>query len=439
MSAETIIALSSGQGRAAIAVIRVSGASVRFICETFLSRMPSPRLATCVDVVGAADETGFRQVLDRGLALFFPGPRSVTGEDVLELHVHGGIAVVDAVLSVILRSSGHVRLAVPGEFTRRALENGKLDLLEVEALGELLSAETNLQLQQANRQLSGELGRLIVGWASELVEIRALVEAELDFSDEGDVDSGAILRACFRTAALHACMCDILGTSERGQRIREGLKVVIVGSPNAGKSSLMNALLRRDVAIVSSTPGTTRDVIEQSIDIEGWPIILCDTAGMRDSDDDIEIEGVRRATLAASDADVILSVFASDVPELQHDFGASKIILRVQTKCDLVSSLDGDAIKVSSKTGLGLDKLQQSLSSGLRATFREEPALISHHRQREALGAACEALGRVKGQKNHELIAEELRLASRFLARLSGHVDLDRVLDSLFAGFCIGK
>lgn len=436
---QTIVALSSGQGRAAIAIIRVSGPSVRFLCETVLSRSPLPRIATRVDVLDVWEKDGSRQIIDRALALYFAGPRSVTGEDVLELHVHGGLAVVDSVLSVILRCDDDIRLAEPGEFTRRALENGKLDILEVEALGELLSAQTDLQLRQANRQLSGELGRLIKNWASELIDIRALVEAELDFSDEGDVDSSVAGQARSRALGLHSMMSEVLCTARRGERIREGIKVVIIGLPNAGKSSLMNALLGRDAVIVSAMPGTTRDIIEQSIHIGGWPIILCDTAGMRETDDAIEIEGVRRAGQAASDADIILSLYSSDVPEIVHEYGHNKIVIRVQTKCDLAISEDFGAIKVSSKTGLGLDKLKEEVASSLRTVFKEEPALISRLRQREALGAACEALGRIEAQDNHELIAEELRLASRALGNLSGHVDMDRVLDRLFEGFCIGK
>lgn len=439
MSAGTIVALSSGQGRAAIAVIRVSGDAVRFISETILSRVPPPRVATRANVIDASDTVHPGQILDRALALYFPGPRSVTGEDVLELHVHGGTAVVDAVLSAILRCGQGVRLAEPGEFTRRALENGKLDLLAVEALGELLTAETRLQLHQANRQLSGELGRLIKTWVSELIDIRAQVEAVLDFSDEGDVDPGTIAHAVVQSADLHVRMSEVLGTAERGERIREGIRVVIVGRPNAGKSSLMNALLRRDVAIVSPTPGTTRDVIDQSLHMDGWPVILSDTAGIRKSADDIEMEGVRRASQAAQEADVILSVFSYDVAEVPQDVIAGKILIRVQTKCDLHAAQDSDAISISSYTGAGLSNLKQTIAASLRKSFTEEPALLSRQRQREVMRDACDALGRIDLQTNHEFIAEELRIASRALGRLAGHVDLDSILDRLFEGFCIGK
>lgn len=401
--------------------------------------MPLPRQATLVTIVEITNKRVPGAILDRALALYFPGPKSVTGEDVLELHVHGGIAVADAVLTTILRCDPDVRLAEPGEFTRRALENGKLDVLEVEALGELLSAETSLQLQQANRQLTGELGVMIKAWSSELIDIRAMVEAELDFSDESDVDTGVIQQALSRTASLHTKMNEILGTADRGERIREGIRVVISGRPNVGKSSLMNILLGRDVSIVSARPGTTRDLIEHPLQIEGWPVILSDTAGIRASVDEIELEGVRRAGQAARNADVILSLFSQDVPEISLDEMKTRCLLRVRTKCDLDAEQGADAINVSSLTGAGIPELRRAIAAALRTTFNEEPALLSRQRQREAMRDACNALARIGIVRHHELIAEELRLASRALGRLSGHVDLDSVLDRLFEGFCIGK
>ncbi len=439
MNADSIVALSSGQGRAAIAVVRISGAAVRFVSEMILSKALFPRVAARVDVHRTNSDGTRGAVIDRALGLFFPAPRSATGEDVLELHVHGGIAVVQEVLSTILKCGGEIRLAAPGEFTRRALENGKLDLLEVEALGELLSAETSLQLQQANRQLSGQLGRMIQIWASELVDIRAMVEAELDFSDEGDVGDDSMLIAASLTEDLLLQMLEVLSGAERGERLRDGVRVVIVGRPNVGKSSLMNALAKREIAIVSAAPGTTRDVIESHLHIDGWPVILSDTAGLRSTIDEIESEGVRRARNAALEADIVLSLLAADIPEVDRDEVQGKRTIRVQTKSDLGHHQADGAIQTSSVSGAGLDDIMEAIARTLRDTFQGEPALLSRQRQREALTSACEALKRAGATRNHELMAEELRLASRALGRLSGHVDLDSVLDRLFEGFCIGK
>jgi tRNA modification GTPase len=430
---DTIAALSSGQGRAAIALIRASGAKVRFVIETMVGVDLQPRQARLVSLRQPRDGS----LIDRCVALFFPGPASATGEDLLELHVHGSVAVIDAVLGVLTAMDG-IRLAEPGEFTRRALENGKLDLLQVEALGDLLCAETAAQLRQAQRQLSGELGRLVSAWRQLLIEARAKLEADLDFSDESDVQDGLPEAVRGAVADVQAAIRAVLGRAQAGRRIRDGASVVVVGAPNAGKSMLMNALAGRDVAIVSSIPGTTRDVLESPLDIGGWPVVLVDTAGLRESADVVELEGIRRARVRIGEADVILSVSSHDVPETDITAPTGVTMLRVGTKAD-IETIVGSDVSVSSLTGAGLDELRMLIAAALGKVLAGEPALVARARQREVLSEVAQSLERVGTLLVPELMAEELRHASFVLGRLAGQTDLDSVLDSLFHGFCIGK
>lgn len=433
MRQDTIVALSSGPGRAAISVIRVSGLQVRFVIETVLAGAPQPRRAS----LGVIRDPVSGNPLDRCLALFFPGPQSATGEDVLELHVHGSVAVVRSVLRVVTDVAG-VRLAQPGEFTRRALENGKLDLLQVEALGDLLNAETEMQLQQAQRQLSGELGQLCRLWRERIIAIRAQVEAELDFADEGDVQAGLILEASRDISHLLAEIKRVLGQAERGRRVRDGASVVVVGAPNAGKSMLTNALAVRDVAIVSDVAGTTRDALEAPLDMDGWSVVLVDTAGLRDAGDAIEREGINRTKQRVASADVILSVFAWDVPAVEVEVSPGASVIRVGTKADLAPAQGADVL-VSALTGGGMDRLRAAIVDALRKGASGEPALVARERQREALGRVVMALETASSAWLAELMAEDLRRASFELGRLAGETDLDTVLDQLFRGFCIGK
>jgi tRNA modification GTPase len=433
MRQDTIVALSSGQGRAAIAVIRVSGLRVRFVIETFLGRSLEPRVARLVSFRDPATT----QILDRCLALFFPSPASATGEDVLELHVHGSVAVVKGIIG-LLESETAIRMAEPGEFSRRALENGKLDLLQVEALGDLLNAETAVQLHQAHRQLSGELGKRCTEWRRQLVGIRADIEAELDFSDEGDVDSHLTERAEASVMSLLSEMRRVLGDAARGARVRDGASVVVVGAPNAGKSMLMNSLSGRDVSIVSDSAGTTRDVLETAIDLGGWPVVLVDTAGLRDSTDAVEREGIRRARERAAAADVILAVSSWDVPAASFQAPDCASVIRVGTKGDLQSVPDVDVL-ISSVTGAGLDALRSMIAASLGDAAPSEPALIARTRQRAVLQEVVGSLERAARSPVAELMAEDLRHASFGLGRLVGETDLDSVLDHLFQGFCIGK
>jgi tRNA modification GTPase len=432
---ETIVALSSGQGRAGIAVIRVSGPHVRFVIETICRRELVPRYAT-LTVFRSCD--GLTS-LDTGMALLFPRPASATGEDVLELHVHGGPAVVRSVIREIRLVHPRIRMAEPGEFSRHALENGKLDLLTVEGLGELLAAETDGQLVQARRQMSGELSRQLAEWREQLTGVRALIEAHLDFSDEGDVPPDVHERAATLCQTLSCELRTLLAGAERGERMREGVRVAIIGPPNVGKSSLINALARRDVAIVSSIAGTTRDVVEATIAVGGWPLLLQDTAGLRETSDPIEQEGVRRARLRAQEADLVLVLSAPDVQEQGFVDVVRAVRIDVGMKSDLGGSAGADKVAVSAVTGEGMELLESRIRQALDDRFGSETALVSRERHVEALRDAQGSVERALMATEPELMAEDLRLASRAVGRLAGEVGVEAVLDRLFQGFCIGK
>lgn len=449
---DTIFALSSGRPPAAIAVVRLSGPSARFGLETLVGWVPEPRRAAFAKI---RDHTG--EIIDEGLVLWFPGPKSETGEDVVELQLHGGRAVVAGVLDALGRLPGF-RPAEAGEFTRRAFENGKLDLTAVEGLADLVNAETEAQRRQAYRQLKGLLGDRAENWRARLIQALALVEARIDFSDEGDVPEGLIAPALEIAKSLWDEITTALADERRGERLREGLIVVIAGPPNAGKSSLLNRIVRREAAIVTAVPGTTRDVIEVHLDLEGYPVTLLDTAGIRETDDLAEQEGVRRARERAAGADLVLWVTdASESLRSDSGFGRPQVGPQnwlVRNKMDLVDS-DSERVDslppgggrapfgVSAVTGAGLDELVSALVDFVRGNFRAgEVALITRGRHRHALAAAAEALDRaISGgiAAPEEVIAEELRLAATILGRLTGRVDVEDILDRIFRDFCIGK
>ncbi|WP_332687230.1 tRNA uridine-5-carboxymethylaminomethyl(34) synthesis GTPase MnmE [Bosea sp. (in: a-proteobacteria)] len=429
----TIVALSSAAGRAGVAVVRVSGNRVRFVLETMIGTVPKPRfahLAALRDADGA--------VIDQGIVLFFPAPASFTGEDVAEFQVHGSRAVLARLLATLTAVPG-VRLAEPGEFTRRAFEAGKLDLAAVEGLADLIDSETEWQRRQALRQMEGALGAAAAEWRAGLVKAMTLLEAEIDFADEGDVSGPLVAEATAMAGAILPSLQSALGSFKAGERVREGFVVVLAGLPNAGKSTLLNALARRDVAIVSPVAGTTRDAIEVRLDLDGIPVLLVDTAGLRESADEIEIEGVRRALQRVVDADLTLHLRAVDSEPVSLPEGAAS--LAIATKIDLPGQRLAGEIGVSVRNGEGLDELIRSIGERLRAMTTPEPALLTRERQRVAVGEAVGAIMRAghlhPGQP--ELIAEELRLAARALERLVGRIDVEDVLDALFSGFCIGK
>jgi tRNA modification GTPase len=441
----TIFALSSGRLPAAIAVVRVSGAATRAALEMLIAKLPEPRRAA----LRKLRHPQTREVLDEALVLWFPGPNTETGEDMAELHLHGGRAVVAAVMDV-LGIVPDLRPAEAGEFTRRAFENGRLDLTAVEGLADLVSAETEAQRAQAMRQFQGLLGGRAESWRARLIGALALVEARIDFSDEADVPEDLIGPALATARELRDEIEQTLRDEHRGERLREGLVVAIAGPPNAGKSSLLNRLARREAAIVSPYAGTTRDVIEVHLDLGGYPVTLLDTAGVRESDDPVEQEGVRRARERAAAADLVLWVEEAGLSaeRMSQDNEAKKEWF-IQNKADLIYP-DGEPLenanrvfKISALTGLGMDQLVSALARYAADAFSAgEPALVTRQRHRDTLREAADAFGRalaLGAGAPEELVAEELRLAARALGRLTGRVDVEDILDVIFRDFCIGK
>jgi tRNA modification GTPase len=384
--------------------------------------------------------------IDDGIALSFPAPRSYTGEPVLELHIHGGRAVIAALYAALGGIAG-LRLAEPGEFTRRAFINGKLDLTEVEGLADLIAAETEGQRQQALRVAAGQLRDLYDGWRTKLIEAMSLIESAIDFSDEGDVARDAIDQATSRVRLLHAKIAQHLNDGRRGEIMRDGFRVVIAGPPNAGKSSLLNALARREVAIVSPEPGTTRDALEVHLDLGGVPVILTDTAGIREKPEGaIEAEGIRRSYARTSDANLVLWLWDGTVPMITPPEQLPRLapLLEVMSKIDLLppTRLANMALSVSALTGSGLDQLVAKLSEMAKAHRPiGDGAVITTARQRARITETLTALGDyLAGDFSlAELQAEHLRRAAQSLGRLTGRIYIEDVLDRIFASFCIGK
>ena len=425
-----------------MAIVRLSGSAAGPALRALTERpLPAPRVASLrlfhVKQGGA---------LDRGLALWLPAPGSFTGEDVVEMQVHGGRAVVAGLLEALLAQPG-VRLAEPGEFTRRAFDNGKLDLTQAEALADLVAAETAAQRRQALRQLDGGLSRRIAAWASRLTRSLARVEASLDFADEADVPLGLDAAGRRDVMALSGELAALLAEPARGEMLREGLSVAIVGPPNAGKSTLLNALARRDVAIVAATAGTTRDVLEVSLDLKGYPVILADTAGLRQASDAVEQEGVRRALARAEAADLRLVVLDATAavplpPEVMPLLGADSIVvLNTQDAVAEPPSLDGlSVLPLSARQGTGLPALLERLvAEAEKRLAGTETAGLTRLRHRQAVSDCLTALRRAEAAPTPELLAEDLRLALRALGRIVGQVDVEDVLGLIFAEFCIGK
>ena len=443
--ADTIVAPASGAGLAAIAVIRVSGPNTRGVLEALCSGVPPPRHASLREI-----GPPMMRLLDRGLVLWFEGPASFTGEDMAELHVHGSRAVISGVVEAILSLPG-TRLAAPGEFARRAFENGKLDLTKVEGLADLINAETAAQARQALAQAEGSLRALYEGWRADLLRAQALIEAGLDFADEGDVIADVSAKADPIVARLSAAIARHL-SDRSGERLRDGLKVVIAGPPNAGKSSLLNALARREAAIVSEEAGTTRDVIEVHLDLGGVPVMLIDTAGLREAEGKVEAEGIKRALARAGDADLVLWLVDATAPQWDappglapgksENGGAAQIT--VVNKIDLApEAREGkDGLEVSAKTGEGVGRLVEALAEAA-ALATESGAggpLLTRTRHRVELERAHAALERYGDPAiGPEFKAEELRIAAHHLGRLTGRIDVEEVLRAIFAEFCIGK
>src|SRR5690348_7213105 len=487
----TIFALSSGRGPAAIAVVRISGPRAGDALKALTGKIPAPRAAALARV--RDPQSG--ESIDQALALWFPGPASETGEDVAELQLHGGRAVIAATLAALSRIDG-LRPAEAGEFTRRAFENGKLDLTAVEGLADLVMAETQGQRRQALRQLEGALGNRAEDWRRRLIQALALIEARIDFSDEADVPQDLVAPALALTRALAEEIGAVLADEGRGERLRDGLVVAIAGPPNAGKSTLLNRIARREAAIVSPYAGTTRDVIEVHLDLGGWPVTLLDTAGMREGEDPVEMEGVRRARERAAAADLVLWLVDASAPATGEnplaavlaaaDAGQKPgrpLIWTLRNKIDVVnqrlvnneeeiiitgktesdnspnnplktmvnnpSTQRNESLSVnnelrfdiSAQTGEGIEPLLTALAAQAeRMLAGAESALLTRERHRHALQDALAALKRALALSGHEdLLAEELRAAGQALGRLTGRVDVEDVLDVIFRDFCIGK
>jgi tRNA modification GTPase len=477
-ASDTIYAPATAPGRAAIAIIRLSGPHAGAALKALAGALPPPRTARYVRLRDPDSGEG----LDDGLALWFPGPRSATGEDVAELHLHGSRAVLFAVMAALRRRG--LRLAEPGEFTRRAFLNGKLDLTQAEAVADLAAAETEAQRRQALRQLDGALGTLYRGWGERLLRLLAHLEAAIDFPDE-DLPPEIEIRVAAESAALADEIAAHLADGHRGERLRDGIAVAILGPPNAGKSSLLNQLARREVAITSPVAGTTRDVIEVAIDLAGYPVVLADTAGLRETADAIEREGLRRALARAKSAELRLFVFDASRPQDAEGAAAwpGPDTIVIANKVDLLTAGENPspalrervarpvrgepgegidngvaarpltptlsptggegvmsgALPVSALTGEGIPALIAALTARIAQIYDGAAPLLTRARHREALEEAAAALRRSLAAGLPELRAEDLRLAWRSLGHITGRVDVEDLLDVIFADFCLGK
>jgi tRNA modification GTPase len=428
---DTIFALSSGSLPAGVAVLRVSGSDAASRLTEMIGRLPAPGRLVAREIRRKADGA----LLDRGLVLWKPGPASFTGEDLFELHLHGSIAVVSACFDSLAQQG--CRMAEAGEFTRRAFHNGKLDLTQVEGLADLLSAQTEMQRRQALEQSHGALRREAEGWLDEITSLRAEIEVRLDFSDEGDVSPELPANFWVRLQQLRRELGEAVRGSKAAEQIRHGYQVVLAGAPNAGKSSLMNALAGRDVAIVTAEPGTTRDLLEVNLDLRGLPVRLRDTAGIREPRSEPEQLGIDRAWQAMREADLVL--WLSEPGDASQPGSVNPNTILVATKADL---LPGERRPgrhhISVRTGEGLDGLLEEITQAAVLAIGAEPAVLSRQRHRECVTAALEALDAC-GSQQEEIVAHLLQRASDAIGQVTGRVGVEQVLDRVFAEFCIGK
>lgn len=452
-NADTIFALSSAAGKAGLSVIRVSGPKAweSLVALTHKDKIPAAHQGKLMTIRNP--QTG--DIIDKALVIGFKTPASFTGEDVIEYHCHGSLAVVDEMLAVLSRFDGH-RLAEPGEYTRRAFENGKMDLTEAEAVADLIDAETVAQKNQALMQMGGALADLYNGWAKDLTKALAYVEAIIDFPDE-DVPDTETQKAIPAIEKITAEIKDHLNDNRRGERLRQGIQVAVIGAPNAGKSSLVNALTQRDVAIVSNIAGTTRDIIEAHLNLGGYPVILADTAGLRpdqlsdDAQDSIESEGIQRAFKRAIEADIRLLVFDGTADKIDTHtldlIDENSLVLMNKSDAaspEMIALLEGyNAHKISVETGAGFPEFLEQLTAkiktlmGTRSTG--DAPTLTRRRHRSALETTLENLTFSMAQDQPELMAQELRIALGSLGRITGRVDVEDLLDVIFRDFCIGK
>lgn len=438
MNEATIAAIATPPGMGGVCVIRVSGKAVPSIARALAGKLPAPRYASLATFRNHAGE-----VIDQGLMLYFPAPHSFTGEDVLELHGHGGIAVSEQLLQAVLAAGA--RLAEPGEFSRRAFLNGKMDLAQAEAVADLIAARSQAAVLAANRALQGEFSRVVNQLADEIYALRRYIEAALDFPEEeidflaeGDIEA--------RLLNFGVALDTLLAQSEQGRLLNEGIQLAIVGKPNAGKSSLLNALLGEERAIVTEQAGTTRDIVREQLLIAGIPVSILDTAGLRDSEDVVEQEGIRRARAAMENADIVLWLIDGSAEEAVEDIAApaEKAVLKVWNKSDRVAqTADDTRLWISAKTGQGMDVLKAEIARLAGQESSEESPFIARARHVEALQRAKthyqQALLQMRGWRAGELIAEDLRQVHDALGEITGKVSADDLLGSIFSSFCIGK
>jgi len=435
---DTICALASGQPPAAISVIRVSGPETSDIVASRLSvEQLKPRHATLVDLKSESGEQ-----IDSGLATFMPGPASYTGEDTLEISLHGGRMITELALKSVI--SAGARLAEPGEFTRRAFEAGKLDLTRAEAVADLIDAESEAQLGQALKQMDGALEALYSGWREDLTEALALLEASIDFPDEEDAPETVDAPVLTKLESLQTDLQSALADGNITERIRDGFRIAILGKPNAGKSTLLNQLAKREAAIVTDIPGTTRDVVEVRLTLGGYLVWISDTAGLRETTDLVEAEGVRRALKAGEESDI--RIWLHDAREAFQSDQVKPGDLIVSNKSDLVDpeSVSRETLSISAKDGFGIDQIEAAIIERLGSLTRNVTApIITRARHRQGIERALvhidSALEHLGSSTGAEFVSEDVRLASRELGSLTGHVDPESVLGAVFSSFCIGK
>jgi tRNA modification GTPase len=435
---DTIFALSSGTPPAGVSVVRISGSRTQEILQTLVGEIPQPRSATYRTIRTRNDLP-----IDAGLVLFFPGPASFTGEDSAEFQVHGSKAVISSLSKELAGFTG-TRLAMEGEFSRRAFENGKLDLVEVEGLADLISAETEMQRRLALEQSSGGLSALYDSWAERITRSRALIEAELDFADEDDVPGSVSDQVWASLSDLRRQIQEHLSHSDMGEIVRDGFKVVIAGAPNAGKSSLLNWFAQRDVAIVTEIAGTTRDVLHVDVNLNGFLVKLYDTAGLRETSDIVEREGIRRAQVALDTADLVLFLVDSGSPTPIEPVDLERASTRVivGAKRDLYGPEMAYDLQISTLTGEGLPELRDYISSLIQQRFDGlSLAVPTRERHRDSLSKCLTALSVAIDHlgQSLEIRAESLRQAGDHLGRITGRVDVEDLLGVIFSEFCIGK
>jgi len=442
----TIYALSTGPGISGLAIIRVSGKNTAKVIKKLTgSKLPTPRTAT----LKKFNKNGGKELIDEGVVIWFPAPNSYTGEDLAEFHVHGSRAVIKAMHKAISKVK-NCRLAEPGEFTKRAFQNGKINLLKAESIADLISSETEIQRKQALKIMSGESSDVFISWRKKLLKILSHIEAKIDFPDE-DLPKNIINEIQKTTSKILLDIKKTLNDQKVGERIREGYKVAILGPPNSGKSSLLNYLSKRDVAIVSEIAGTTRDVIETHLNLDGYPVVLSDTAGIRNSKNEIEKKGIKIALKRADDADLKLVIVSAKKPDLSNVLKSllKKDAILVVNKSDLIKGKLNSKFKkyqyvsISIKKDLNLNKLIIKIKSKLKNQFtRSEDILITRERHRQSLTNCVQHLEKFQQQnstKNFDKAAEDLRLATRHLGMIVGKVDVEELLGSIFNDFCIGK